>query len=525
MTRTRGIANHRHPSMTIVWLSPQQRLAVADALARTCTRFDIDGWRRAAHASAGRRREVDASIIAGREAELEVLASRQASAELALEDLRREQLNLVDAAEWCERQPAEDAAGATRLADLTAEVEEQGRVARVATRRLERVLEQRAAAEAALEEARRELAGLGSAGADETTVRRQIEAASEELRAATDTYQAAMKDAARRRIALGQVETSPDAATTASFGVGDDQLRAMGRALSDKLAGTAARVDDRRLVEANEAVELAEAQVDAAAGRVAAARQRIASLEDELRARSHGEDVRDVRHQAAAELEAQVSSVEHRLHEAEATARTEVDDATRAVSRAELSLDRIRQESRERRRRLAELLALVPVAERPTVEEDIVERAAEIGAALRTMTEPMQEDAARAEEGIRRLQAVAAETSVDIEARRAALGTVMADDRIAALRQILDGVDGLVLLDDVVSADTDAQDSPSTTDLGSLADPTVPMIVLTTDSDVAAWAIDLPAERGEIVPVAALEALTNPEPSGTDRQQMERSPC
>ena len=490
---------------------------------RTCATFDLDAWRRAAHESAQRRRELDASIIAGREAELQVLESRQAAAELALEDLRREQQNLVEAAEWCERQPDDDAAAVARTAELTAAVDDHSRTARTATRQLERVLEQRATADAALEQARRELAGLGSTGTDETTVRREIEAASVELHAATDAYQAAMKEAARRRVALGEIEDAPGGGPR-PFLAGDDQFEAMGRALSDKLAATGARVDDRQAAEAREAVQLAEEQVEAASARVAAARQRIADLEDELTARSHGEDVRDVRHRAAAELEAQVSSVEHRLQEAEVTARREADEATRALSRTELLLDRIRQEARDRRNRLGSLLALVPVGERPVVDEDIVGCAREIGAALRKMIDPMREDAVRAEEGVRRLQTQCAETAVDLEARRAALGTVVAEDRVGALAETLDGAEGAVVLDDMVTAAADSQDTVTVADLEAAA-LEVPLVVLTTDPDVAAWAIDLPADRGRIVPVAALEALTNPDHPGTDRNQMESSPC
>ncbi len=447
------------------------------------------------------------------------------SAEHALADLRHEQRNLIDAADWCAQQPTEDAAGVVRDAELAAAIEEHSHAARAATRRLERVLEQRAAADAALEEARRELAGLGSTGTDETIVRREIEAASVELHAATDAYQAAMKDAARCRIALAEADAASGVPPMASFAGDVDQFRAMGRALSDKLAGTSERVDDRRLVEATDAVELAEERVEAAAAEVAAARQRISDLEDELTARTHGEEVRGVRHQAAAELEAQVSSVERRLQEAEAMARTEVDDATRTVSRAELSLDRIRQEARDRRRRLSELLALIPAGDRPRVEEDIVAHAPEIGTAIRTMTEPMQHDVAHAAEAISRLRARCAETTADIDARRDALGAVLSQDRVGALHQILTDAPGVVFLDDTVTADTDRPDDLSTVDLEAIVDPPAPMIVLTTNPDVAAWAIDLPADRGEIVPASALDALMNPDRSGPERQQMESSPC
>jgi hypothetical protein len=112
---------------------------------------------------------------------------------------------LLDTAAWCDEvdHRADDLARAVHAA---AEVFDARRAEhREARERLERVLEQRAAAAAAIEVADRELAELDGAGLDETGVRRELEAANRRLQEAAEAEEAAratLEALESRRVAL-----------------------------------------------------------------------------------------------------------------------------------------------------------------------------------------------------------------------------------------------------------------------------------------------------------------------------------
>ncbi len=499
MSRIRDTASGGQPGLVVSSLTADALGPTVERLCRLgARRFDPTVWWAAVHSAAEAHRADDEGIVAALEEELAGLESRRASAELALEDLRRDQQNLAEAADWCVRQPGVDAEDRRREAELAAEVETLSRDARTATRQLERVLEQRAAAEAALEEARRELDGLEVASIDETGVRRRIEAASHDLHLASVAHQEAMKDAARCRIALAQLEaTGP--AVPLHVGPDEDQFRAMGRAVSDKLASTA--VPASALDAARDAVALAEERAERSARELAAARAAVEDFENELAVRSGGDGGRTERRAAAVELEAQVSAVERRLGEAEAAARAEADDTTRGMSRAELALDRLRHEGRARRQRLTDLLGLVPPAERPSVDGDIVEIAPRVADALRAMTAPVTEDIARAEEAIARLRTRCAEQGVAVDTARQRLDAILPEDRVAALQRVLDDDPTPIVFDDVVLPGRAADELITTCDLDGAALGAAAVVVLTDRPEVLSWGIDLPARRGGVLPL------------------------
>jgi hypothetical protein len=112
---------------------------------------------------------------------------------------------LLDAAAWCDEvdHRAVELAGALQAA---AEVFDARRSEhREARERLERVLEQRAAAAAAIDVADRELGDLDGAGLDETGVRRELEAANCRLQEAVEaeaTARATLEALEARRVAL-----------------------------------------------------------------------------------------------------------------------------------------------------------------------------------------------------------------------------------------------------------------------------------------------------------------------------------
>ncbi len=113
---------------------------------------------------------------------------------LELDDERDTRLRWAD---WCEAQPAEASDDVAVIADATEDVTRAGAAARDAGRALDDVLEQQATAEAALEEARREVEAHAAAERSEAEVRQQLEQAERLLAETTDPDEAA---AARRRV-------------------------------------------------------------------------------------------------------------------------------------------------------------------------------------------------------------------------------------------------------------------------------------------------------------------------------------
>lgn len=512
MSRVRSSVSQLHQRLTVAWLDADARSVASAELASQGLRVDHALLEDHAADAAHRRRELERVTDAALDEELRVLDARRAAAELALEDLVTEQRRLRDAAEWCVLQPARAASAAEEIAASAAALEAHSKIAREATRRLERVLEQRAAAEAALEDARRELGGLGATGVEESDVRRQMEAASQDLRAATNEYQEAMKEVARRRTALVEAET---AAATSEPPVDvpkisdGDQLQAMRRALRAKFdpATPSDAVGPGDLERFRADLQEVEARADAAADLLSGVRRTIDGFESELIARSVDGDARDVRHDAAIALEAQVFSVERQLSEAEEDARSEADDATRAMSRAELSLDRLRQESRDRQTKLRELIALVPAGQRPPMDGDLVVHVETIADTLRRLAEPMQPDIDDARAAARDLRIEHDHKTAEHERRRAGRDDILSEDRAEALRALLDDAPTLVVLDDVVTTDGRGL---GVADIDAL-EPGCPVVILTEDRGVAGWAIELPADRGHLVNAAGLWTSTPPE--------------
>lgn len=515
MSRTRGTTSNLHRRLTVAWLDAGERASLTAALPNHVLVVGRGMLHDLATRAAERRRELEAGTDAALEDEVHAIDARRTSAERELQDLLSEQRRLREAAEWCELQPRAAADHGARIEALTAELDDHSRTAREATRRLERVLEQRAAAEAALEDARRELDGLGATGIDETDVRRQMEAASHELRATTTEYQEAMKDLARSRATVGELEEQ--SARNESVAVPEaaevDQFQAMGRALRAKFETSTActeTLDHTDLARARADLDRAQERADEAAQRLSTVRRRIDGFETELTARTDDGEARDSRHDAAVALEAQVSSVERQLAEAEAEARSDVEEATRSVSRAELALERLRQEEPNRRRKLTELARLVPDLELAGDGDELLDHAGPIARALRELAEPMQADVDRAATTVESASAEHDEKLSALNRRRAGRMALLPEDRRAALRTLIGDETGVVLLDDVVGLEDaellDVEDLEAVEAAG-------PMVVLTGDGDVAAWAIELPYEQGRLGSPSELWSLTAPDPA------------
>ncbi|MDZ7675230.1 MAG: hypothetical protein U5K30_09205 [Acidimicrobiales bacterium] len=505
-----------HPRLTVVPVGVEDRAEMVAALRGRAHVVDRGELAACSREAFDRRMAHDEAILADLEERLAALESSRAAAERVLADLTDEQHRTRRAADWCEEQPELDEDDTGRLASAAEELEEHSSAVRDANRRLERVLEQRAAAEAAIEDAREHLESLKAAGFDETGVRRQIEAASRELRDASADYQEQMKEVARRQATVARLEEALNVEVSAEPGENRDQLQSMRAAIDAKLAAidsatTGPEPTAEELDEARDALQACQSAAEAAMERLGGARQRVSALEDELTVRSDGETSQEARYEAALELEAQVTSVESRLGEAEVEARAEVEEVTREMTRAELSLDHLRQRIRERGRDLATYARLVPEDERTEVESDPLLHVAEIARALRTHADEMQPDRDDALATLERERTAHEATLGELERCRAGLGVVTTADRVEALRSIGADAAGPLVLDGIVRGeDGGGEGELSTSDL-DVVEPPSPLIVLTDDPDVIGWGIELSADRGVVVSPAAIR------PPATDR--------
>lgn len=188
-----------HPRLTVALAREADRTRVATGLETTVVR--ADDLRLAAEALAGQRSAERASV----RSRLDAVAAR------ALHDLetarsQRDHLDssrtgLLDGARWALELQAELPALHAVSEAARAVLETRQHEQRNALQALERVLEQRAAATAAMEEADRELSELVGVGMDETGLRRELEASGQAVRAAQAEHAATVE-----RVAAVQAE-------------------------------------------------------------------------------------------------------------------------------------------------------------------------------------------------------------------------------------------------------------------------------------------------------------------------------
>lgn len=242
---------------------------------------------------------------------------------------------LLDGADWARRIAEElpahqDAVTAARAA-LDARLAEQ----RVARQGLDRVLEQRAAAGAAMDDADRELAELVGVEMDEPGLRRELEAAGHAVRAAEDAHAAAVARLQALEVERDELEARVaciEDALTGSAPSSDDQVADEG--VERVLGALAAWASEARFGELDpDAQALASAFTDLLAD-MAELRQTVAPRPDAAAlALAEAEAARAA--QVLAEMDADASTVT--LTPAQ---RAEVDAAHEAVLRAEERLDR-----------------------------------------------------------------------------------------------------------------------------------------------------------------------------------------
>lgn len=179
-----------HPRLTVVPVGDGSRPEVLDAPGRTVVgRAEL---RAATEVATERRRAALQERIAALRADLVAAEERLADADEAVERRRADRDSFRDAAAWTEALPEVVRAQQVVIDDAEADLVEQLRESREASRALDRVLEQRASADAAIAEARRQLRALAAEGSAPEAERQRAAAA---LAAQAESVEARLAEA------------------------------------------------------------------------------------------------------------------------------------------------------------------------------------------------------------------------------------------------------------------------------------------------------------------------------------------
>lgn len=259
------------------------------------------------------------------------------------------------------------------------------------------------------------------------------------------------------------------------------------------------------------------ASADAA---ISEARRQLASLDGDA-------DPTGERQQAAAALAAQSQSLEARLAEAEDAARSRSERSKRAVTECERTIEEQTRGHRDAQARLRTLVASLPGDARPPHDDDPIDHVATVAAGLRGLAETVGGELGGLEAVAARHRLACEERRRDLAELERAVHATAPEDAAQALADLVTGmVDGVVVLDDVVAADHEGDDASLLRALED-AQPSSPVVLLSSDPAVLAWAIDLPADRGAIAgpgtvdlltaaPLAAMSCPTTAQPSMGD---------
>jgi hypothetical protein len=179
-----------HPRLTVVPVDVGGGRALAPAPGCTVVgRAELDA---ATRVVADRRRTERLAQLAECNAHLEQALERLAEARLAVDQRRADHDGFIAAADWCETLPGSAADHRDALSAAEADLAGSLRAAREASRALDRVLEQRAQADAAITEARRQLHALDRGDSDAGGERAQAAAA---LSAQAESLEARLSEA------------------------------------------------------------------------------------------------------------------------------------------------------------------------------------------------------------------------------------------------------------------------------------------------------------------------------------------
>jgi chromosome segregation ATPase len=331
-----------HPRLTVAHVPSSERAALARLLAASqpspIDGLELHGWAILTRADVLlAANEVAAAEEPKRRAELERIEAELSNA-LDARDVARERLDALVAtidghledATWCDQIIDRSPQLLDELAQTTARADACRAAVRDAEERLQRVLEQRAAVSAAIDDAERELAQLEGASLDELDLRRELESAGRSVHEAVAEHQAAIARAedARRTLDATLAEIASIDADLAGL-----QRERLSAAAVDRVAAALAALEENRRT----------APSDRAARQLARAIER---LDVELaEARASAPDLPDATDVTSAEQ--QLETAELRLNEVladnavlTADERAEIEAAHDAIVDAEERVER-----------------------------------------------------------------------------------------------------------------------------------------------------------------------------------------
>jgi hypothetical protein len=183
--------------------TPVRSQVVAALAARTVRVADLE---QAAHDAAAEHLGERTALRARLDAAASRAAHDAGSAKSQLDQLSASRQALLDGAAWARRIEGELPAHLDAVQAARAVLESCLAEQRAARTGLDRVLEQRAAAAAAMEDADRELAELVGVGMDESGLRRELEASGQAVRSAQEAHDAALARVHELKVELDEVE-------------------------------------------------------------------------------------------------------------------------------------------------------------------------------------------------------------------------------------------------------------------------------------------------------------------------------
>lgn len=266
----------------------------------------------------------------------------------------------------------------------------------------------------------------------------------------------------------------------------------------DALVHRASAIEDE-LAAAREAEARAAEQLDLSS-------RSVGTFEAELSVRV-GEDEQRLRRFAAAEqLRSQVEALAATVARAEGEAMVALDEAAERTAAAELVVDRAQGAVAQVATRARGLAGELPIDLRP--EGDILRSLTVLAERLRDHATVLQPEIDAADVAVARATARVDEAVVAADNAGTGLEPPRPEDVEDGLRRLLTPRSGgPVLLDDPLT-NHDGVLRPRLLDLVVEASSAVALVLLTDDADVLGWAIELPADRGAVVPADALLDLT-----------------
>jgi hypothetical protein len=280
-----------------------------------------------------------------------------------------------------------------------------------------------------------------------------------------------------------------------------------------------AAVDTRAAAVVGE-LEHAQAEVDRTAEAVQLSQRSVDAFEAELSKRAH-EDVQRMKRFAAAEqLRAQIDAVAATLRRAEEMARRDVEQADQAVAAAESAFEQSASEISDLARRARKLAEELPIDKRP--EGDPLRTLEELAESLREHAEVLQPEIDKAALAVDAASAQLEEATTACRLAGKDGDGPRPTDLVEALEGLLvaDGGPGdLRLLDEPFAGATVAV-RDRLLDLVKAASADRQIVLLTEDSDVLGWAIELPADEAAAMPADALLARVQRRVGGGDHKPL-----